>query len=349
MEQDRIIYPMLELVERPAFCVRQGSIIQTNQAARQKLLATGTSISDLLGEHAPAYENYSGGTLTLTVTISDVPYKAQVTRAEDTDVFVLDTEDPELRAIALAAQHLRNPLNSVMTVADALSGAESKSVSQLQRGLHRLHRMICNMSDSYRYQQNSAARPETTDITSVFDECMEAIDTHLRSCGISLQYSGLNTTVVGLADREMLERAIYNLVSNAVKFMNPDSILEAGLSRNGKQLSFTLQAAADPSAQMPNVFNRYQREPSVEDSRHGIGLGLPLIRAVATAHGGTVLIDQPDPGIMRITMTLSITSNPENVVRSAVRLPTSNYAGDRDRGLLELSEILPVDAYQNMD
>ena len=348
MEQENIVSSLLELVERPALCVCNGTIVQVNQSAHQKMINVGMPISDLLAEDDTAYAGFQGGTLTLSLVLSGVPCKAQVSRIGDNDIFVLETDDPELRAIALAAQHLRNPLNSVITVSELISCDNDKYMSQLQRGLHRLHRIVCNMSDSYRYQQDSAARMETTDIVSVIDESMEAIRTHLESCNIQVQYAGLGRSVYGLADREMLERAVYNLISNAVKFMAEDGILSVKLTQNANLLSFAVQASGVPSN--PNsIFKRYQRQPGVEDSRHGIGLGMPLVRAVAAAHGGTVLIDHPDEETTRITMTISVTTSTENIVRSSVRLPVSNYAGDRDRGLLELSEILPADAYQNMD
>lgn len=348
MEQENIINSMLELIERPAFCVHDGKILQANQSARQRLIAVGMNISQLLGNDAAAYSSYQGGTQTMTATVSGTSYRVQVFRVGDNDIFVLESEDPQMRAIALAAQNLRGPLNSVMTVADLLSCEDSRQIGQLQRGLNRLHRIVCNMSDSYRYQQGNAAHLETTNITSVFDECMDAIRTHLEICGIKLQYTGLASPVWSLADREMLERAIYNLISNAVKFMDTGSTLYAKVTQNGNLITFALQAAAETSNTV-SAFNRYQREPGIEDSRFGIGLGMPLVRAVAASHGGTVLIDHPADGTTRITMTLSVVHSSENVVRSSIRIPTSNYAGDRDRGLLELSEILPAEAYQNTD
>lgn len=346
MEQENIINSLLELIERPAFCVCDGKVLQVNQAARQRLIAAGTDISDLLGNDIAVYESFNGGTQTLTVNISGTAYNAQVSRAGNMDVFVLDSGDAQMQAIALAAQNLRGPLNSVMTVADYLSCDNRDQMNQLQRGLSRLHRIVCNMSDAYRYQQDSAARKETTNLTAVFDECMEAIRNHLNSCSIALEYSSPNISIWSPADREMLERAIYNLISNAVKFADAGSTLQAKLVQKENLVSFSLQCASN-TVNTATAFSRYLRQPGIEDSRFGIGLGMPLVRAIAAAHGGTVLIDHPEEHTTRITMTLEVVNSSENLVRSSIRIPTSNYAGDRDRGLLELSEILPADAYQN--
>ncbi len=348
MEQENLMRSMLELVERPAFCVSDETVVQVNRSARQKLVAVGTRIYDLLSEDEAVYRQFQGEAMTLNVEISGIRYTAQVTKIGNAHIFVLENDDPQLRAIALASQHLRAPLNSLISVTELISCDDNQYKHQLHRSLNRLHRIVCNMSDSYRYQHSSTANMEVIDIPAVFTEAMEAVRAHLENCDIHLQYTEPNLSVYGLADREMLERAIYNMVSNAVKFMVPGGVLTAKLTQTQTQLSFALQAPADAD-EYADIFHSYQREPCIEDSRRGLGLGMPLIRAVASAHGGTVLVDHPEDNTVRITMTIRITEPSEPVVRNSIRLPVSNYAGGRDRGLLELSEILPADAYKNMD
>ena len=347
MEHDNLTLSLLELIERPAFCVQDGTVVYANRSAQQAQIIPETKADTLLSGSDPAYKNYTSGQLSLTVLAAGVPCKAQVTRNGSYDIFVLDCDTPELRAIALAAQHLRNPLSTVMTVADQLSGEvkeQSAQFTHLQRGLHQLHRLVCNMSDSYRYQQASAMRKEMTDLVSVINDAVEAANSQLGSCGIRLNYTGLAKAVLGFADREMLERAIYNLISNAVKFMDDGSALFAQLAQNGNVLSFTIENQT-PTGRSP--FAVYMREPGAEDARNGIGLGMELVRAVAAGHEGTVLVDHPDPGIFRVTMTIRINTNTENAVRDTIQLPLSNYAGERNRWLLELSDVLPASAYEN--
>ena len=149
MEQEKIIDSLLELVERPAFCVCDGKIRQVNQAARQKLIAVGMNIYDLLGSDGTVYSSYRGGTQTLTATVSGIPYRVQISRVADKDIFVLESEDPQMRAIALAAQNLRGPLNSVMTIADLLSCEDSQHIGQLRLGSIDLFNL--ETLDSYLY------------------------------------------------------------------------------------------------------------------------------------------------------------------------------------------------------
>ncbi len=100
-------------------------------------------------------------------------------------------------------------------------------------------------------------------------------------------------------------------------------------------------------AQEQSFWNRYRREPAIEDSRYGLGLGMTLISTIATVHGGTVLVDYPKEGQARVTMTLSIQKSNSDNVRSPM-LRIGDYAGGRDKALLEFAEILSTDAYKNI-
>jgi hypothetical protein len=67
---------------------------------------------------------------------------------------------------------------------------------------------------------------------------------------------------------------------------------------------------------------------------------MSIVRSVAAAHGGTVLIEHPDDAGLKITMTISLVQPSDNILRSPVKLPI-DYAGGHDHCLLELSDVLP--------
>ena len=255
----------------------------------------------------------------------------------------------------MAAIQLRVPLTNVMTVTDRLfSSLESddsevrKQTSQINQNLYRLLRIISNMSDAYSHLSTGSAGMQTADLSAVIAEIIEKAQAVFTDTNIRLQYSGLNAPVYGLADTEKLERAIYNLLSNAVKFSQAGSTVNAVLARNGNQLSFTVCNTTAEDLTEFSLWQRYRREPAIEDPRHGLGLGMTLISAVASLHGGTVLVDHPTAGETRVTMTIPIVKETSGNLRSPV-LRISDYAGGRDTGLLELSEILSADVYEKIN
>lgn len=354
MEPLQITMGMLDLMVRPAFCVKDGIIAGANQDARRCLIQPGTPIEALLPEDPEEYRAFQEGCLYLTLDILGQSFGASVTKNGEFDIFVLeqDADQAELNAMALAAQELREPLASVMTVADRLfpvvgeNEAVQDQVARINRGLFQMLRVISNMSDAARYTQDTVPNCEIRDVTAMFDEIFRSAGALIEQTGIRLQFRNLPEPVYTLVDAEKLERAVYNLLSNAMKFTPRDGTIEAVLTRRNNKLYLTIQDSGSGVAPdlRSSVHARYQRQPGLEDGRFGIGLGMVLIRAAAAAHGGTVLMENPESQGTRITMTMQIRQNTAGSFRSNVL--KVDYAGERDHGLIELSDALPAALYR---
>lgn len=356
MEQNGSTVDFINLMLQPAFTVKDGVIDQINEAARKYTLEAGNCISDLLMTGAVEYEELADGCLYLTLSVSGVRCGASVRRMKEFDLFTLEQEsdETELQAMALAAQELRAPLSSVMTVADQLfpvadddeNPVVQEQISRINRGLFQMLRIVSNMSDAYRYSQQIEQRHAMVEITGFLSEIFEKLKTMLDKADVELIFENLNRPVHTLADPEKLERAIYNVLSNAVKFSAKGGKIYARLTRSNQTLYLSVQDGGEgirPEVQ-GNIHARFRRRPGLEDNRFCIGLGMVMIRSAAAAHGGTVLIDHPDGCGTRLTMSIDIRQNTDNVVRSsAMRV---DYAGERDHPLLELSDVLPVELYK---
>lgn len=345
---------MLDLMARPAFCAAQGCVTRVNAQAAAFGIETGTTVADLLETGEEEYAAFTGGCLYLTLSVGGQEFGASVNRVEDTDVFCLEqTEDNrELQAMALAARELRTPLDTIMLTAQRLfpvAGLQDdpdtrQQVAQLNRGLYQILRIIGNMSDAGR-GACSLSRMETVDIPNLLAEIFAKASALLEHTEVKLCYQGYPQSVPGLADRDKLERAVLNMVSNAVKFSRPGDTIRAALTRRGNKLYLTMENSGDgiPAGIRGDVFTRYQRQCSIEDPRFGIGLGLVLIRAAAAAHGGTVLMNGDHKSGTKITMSLAICQGDSRVRSNALRI---DYAGERDYSLIELSESLPLSLYE---
>lgn len=357
MEQKESNSGMLDLIVQPAFAVRNGVIATLNDAAKAYFLEPGTPISQLLTTGQTEYEELSEGCLYLTLSIGGVPCGASVRKMDDIAVFTLEQEadQSELQAMALAAQELRAPLSNVMMVADQLfpvadDGEDPDMKAQtakINRGLFQMLRIISNMSDAYRYSQQTEQKMAVVNITALLDEVFEKSAQLLQHGGTELHFENLKQDIFALADREKLERAVHNIISNAVKFSQKGGCVDARLSCRNNMLYLTVQDSGSgiQGEMRGNVHTRFQRQPGLEDSRFGIGLGMVLIRGAAAAHGGTVLIDHPDGCGTRITMSMAIRQNTDNMVRTSMM--HVDYAGERDHSLIELSDVLPSSAYES--
>lgn len=357
MESNIVSFPWLEFINHPAFCVKDGYVLAANSAAQSCMIISGMEIDEIIGQNRDAYDSFQGGNLFLTITAGGLSYNACVTRTDDCDIFTITQtrEDSQLQTLALAAQQLRIPLSNMITVTDRLltelnpeDSTAKQQISQINRNIFRLLRIIGNMSDANNYENCTVPNNNTINFTSLFEEIMEKIQTTSNALHKKLSYTGLDSPVLGLGDEEKLTRAIYNLLSNALKFSPDDSTIDARLTQNRNILSFTVSNQNSEAVEDYMFHNRYTRKPSIEDDRFGLGLGMTLISSIACAHGGTVLVDHPLPNTTRVTMTIAIKNDNSGIIRSPI-LRIGDYAGGRDKGLLELSEILPADIYNEIN
>ena len=147
-----------------------------------------------------------------------------------------------------------------------------------------------------------------------------------------------------MIDREKLERGIYNLISNALKFADTDSCVEVIVTYNAKRLYITVKDSGKgiPAAIRDTIYHRYRRSAGLEDPIHGIGLGMLLARSVASIHSGALLMEiSPDQGA-KIIMSISL-SQKELTLRSPYT--RIDYTGEHNHCLIELSDCLPIEQY----
>ena len=330
MDDQTLCIDTLELIAAPCFCVRDGVICGRNGAARK--LPLGDRVEPLLAAGGEAYADFTEGSLFLTLSVEGTLFGAAVERRNGLDFFLLEEAEgnPELRALSLAARELRQPL----------SGLFARLRGSFQPEL----RLIGNMSAA----ASPVSHPELADITAVFREIFMKAQPLLERLGLELHYEGPEHSIYCLADAQELERSVLNLLSNAAKFSPGGGVIRCSLTRQNRVLRLCIQdeGSGIPDDVRGSVFNRYLRQPAIEDGRQGLGLGLVLVRACAGHHGGAVLIDHPAQGGTRVTMTLAIRQDTGNTLRSPrIRI---DYAGERDHALVELSDVLPAELYGSL-
>lgn len=348
MEEQKDMFALLDMVVQPVFCVKVNKIIHVNAAARKLYLTIGDDITSLLETGAGEYADFTEGCLYLTLSISGQRIGACVRRIGGMDVFELDEDNASLQAMALAASQLRRPLGDALAQAAALQDTQEdpgtrSHISQLNRSLYQILRILGNMSDAE--QMASHCRLETVDASAFLREILEKAEVLARSCGRQLYYQSLTESVFCLIDREQLERAVLNILSNAMKFTPKDGKIDISLVRRGRTLVLTVQDSGSGIAQdvMGSLFRRHLRQPGIEDSRFGLGLGIRVIHTAAIHHGGTLLISQGEKGGTKVVMTLSIRQKAPGTISSPIF--EIDYAGGFDHSLVELSDVLGAELF----
>lgn len=352
MEDQKDMLSMLELMLQPAFFVRDGMITLVNQAAQQFLLESGTPIEPLLGSSLEEYDHFSEGCLYLSLQCNGCYLPASVTHIGDANLFILEpkSDQTELKAMALTAMNFRQPLSEIMTISMQLREEASHQLSdaklaKMNRRLNQLHRMVCNMTDAIHYSEDTLPRMSYQNICSVLDEIFQRAAALAEQAGFRLTYQGLDQVIDCVICPERLERAVYNIISNTMKFSPAGTVMGARLQHRGNKLYLSIQdnGPGIPSHQLGNIYSRYRRYPGLESDPNGLGLGMVLVRGAASCHGGAVLIDHPKGQGTRVTLSLTINRKPPADLRSNTL--AFDYAGELDHALLELSDVLPEELF----
>jgi len=349
--KERISYKaLLEQIPRPAFMVKNNIIRFANVPALNQNIQVGCDVRTLLHNGLTEYEQMKKGRLYLLMNISDPPVQVSVLRQGGYDICILETDfiGPEYAALSSASQGLRNPLFNAMICADLLNSGALTQLNEtqrmhfleLKRSLHQMHRAVCNMSDVSASQSLLSNRFENYNIQSVLEELLEKTKVYLSKTGKKFYYSIKLTTTYTMIHKDLLERGILNLISNAMKHSEPDMPITVRASNDTH--SFKISITNTPSIQQQHyekLFSMHLSETTVQDGQTGVGLGLTIARKAAGVHNGVLLVDKPKSTSVRFTLNFPIITPNADTFRSApLRV---DYSGGYDHVLTELADVLP--------
>ena len=338
---------ILSMITQPAFIVSQGKILCCNEQCRPFLPSTDVALPALLITGKEEYEAFTKGCLCLQLQLAGRHWEAAVTCLEDVHVFRLQEPGipPELKAMSLMSRQLRQNISTLSILANRIH-LESPEGDIFRREISRIHRMLNNVSNTEYYLSGAVPSMEETDLRAVLQELTEEAVPLLEQAGFHLEVSLPDHRVFALADARGIRQSVYNLLSNAAKYSPTGGTIVCKVIADKHQLRVSItNEGTETTTQQPQLFSRYTRQPTLEENRNDLGLGLALVRAVASAHNGCVLWDTPKNTHTRITLTVALTQPTESTMRSPTK---SILVSSANEGLIMLSDVLPPKAYQHM-
>jgi signal transduction histidine kinase len=201
--------------------------------------------------------------------------------------------------IALAAHELRTPMTTIHGfvttlhhLGDRLDDEQRASVRDaLIQQTHRMAMLIEQLLDLSRLDADAIdISPEPVPVRAQVEEIVNTATIDVGAVTIDVPED-----VVSVVDRNVLDRIVTNLVTNAFRYGTPPIRVYAEQTDRHLRLSVEDCGAGVAPEFVPDLFERFTRSDGSRAVASGTGLGLAIARSYARAHGGDLVYEDAVP------------------------------------------------------
>lgn len=215
----------------------------------------------------------------------------------------------ELRRAVVAdvAHELRTPVTILRgqteQLLDGIAPPTTARLVSLHDEVLRLQRLTDDLATlSAADAAGLALHTAPIDLAKLTRGAVEAMSATFDDAGLHVELDTVDPVVVD-ADATRLTQVVTNLLTNAAKFTPAGGTVTVTLGRYGPDAVLTVADTGPgiPADELPHLFERFWRGRAA-GARSGTGIGLAVVHALVTAHGGTVTADSPAGGGARFTV-----------------------------------------------
>jgi two-component system, NtrC family, sensor histidine kinase HydH len=210
----------------------------------------------------------------------------------------------ELSTMQSALAHeLKNPLASIKGLAGLMALGPDRAAERLallQKEVGRMQELVESMLSFSRPLTPLA--PETTDVQAVMHSAAELHEEPAGTKRLRLDASRVQPLKL-VGDPRKIKQMVLNLLCNAIEFSAAGSTIELFAERDGDSVLFGVRDRGPgvPTALLPRI-----DQAGVSTKPDGPGLGLTIVRALATQHGGSLRLTNREGGGLSAAVALPL-------------------------------------------
>lgn len=251
----------------------------------------------------------------------------QLTRAFDTMLGTLGRQWDALRrldhfrreAVSNLSHDLRSPLTATTACLETLQQRWSADPARAD-DLHMAEMALRNTRNAARLVQSLGdlatldepafeLRRQTVDLNELLADIASRFAERAAQAGVRVELLHGEQPVAAAVDVELFERAVANLVDNALKFCSAGGHIGLQAAPRGDEVEVRVRddGAGIAAAELPHLFDRfYQARRSVAPAtgEGGKGLGLAIVKRIAELHAGNVVVHSAPGRGTEVTLTL---------------------------------------------
>jgi len=219
--------------------------------------------------------------------------------------------DGQRRFVANASHELRTPLTVGRALVELAMKRKTASADTRRLGedllqINARHERLITGLLLLATSENELTERRRVDLADVAAHVVAQAGADARAAGVTVQDELGEAVTVG--DAQLLERVVHNLVENGIRY-NTDGGWVRVVTRVGDdrlpRIEVSNAGPVVPPPEVPALFEAFQRLPEQRQvTANGVGLGLSIVRAVATTHGGRATAVARDGGGLVVTVVL---------------------------------------------
>lgn len=201
---------------------------------------------------------------------------------------------------ANVSHELRTPITNIKGYVETLLQVGIDDPAQMRKFLEIVHRNTVRLSgivediltlaflEEPEAKQHLARLP--VPIGDVVRQVVEDLGSAANAKSIRVETAG-GLDILVLANRSLVEQALANLVSNAIKYSGEGTAVRIGVDADGDfaRISVVDEGPGIAAKHLPRIFERFYRvDKARARTQGGTGLGLAIVKHIATIHGGRV-------------------------------------------------------------
>ena len=216
--------------------------------------------------------------------------------------------------IGNVSHEFKTPMTTISGFVDGMldgtipQDQQKKYLHIISEEVKRLSRMTMSMLAAAKIQSGELIiSPVPFDFSEMASQILLSFEQKITAKNIEVD-ADLADRLMVMGDRDHVFRAVYNLVDNAVKFINEGGTLRVTAYPAGAFCEFSISNTGDGIApeDIPHVFDRfYKTDRSRSRDRSGAGLGLYIVKNIINLHGGDISV-RSDGGETEFSFTLPL-------------------------------------------
>lgn len=241
----------------------------------------------------------------------------------------LQTMESSRRNFTSNVSHeLKTPMQTIGGFVDGIldgtipPSQEKYYLSVVSDEIKRLSRLVRSMLDLSRIETGAMELSQNTfNIATTTVMVVFGFEREIESKNIEI--TGLKDDAVWVkGDEDLLYQVIYNLMDNAIKFVNEGGYIDISVVPKGNKVDIRIRNSGDglTKAAMKKIFDRfYKTDRSRSLDTTGVGLGLNIVRTVVHLHDGDISVDSKEGEYTDFTVTLPTTTPPNGKYKKRLK------------------------------